>query len=281
MNHRLSLLCRCLQVSCSGYHAWCARLPCRRATQDVLLGATIASVHHECRAAYGSRRLWRELQARGIRCGRHHMDRLRQKQGLMTHRRKRFLRARRSYNATPAAPRLLQWPFRAAAPGQVWVGDISQIATREGVLHLAVIQDVCTRLIVGWAMSHLQLGKLAEDALDMALLQYRPDAGLTLHHDQGSQYRSLHYRAKTAKAKIRLSMSRPGMPYDNAMIESFFANLKLEINDGRPFENREAARTAVFEYIEVFYNRTRLHSGLGYTTPLQAEQQYQRVRTVP
>jgi putative transposase len=99
--------------------------------------------------------------------------------------------------------------------------------------------------------------------------------------DQGSQYRSLHYRAKTAKAKIRLSMSRPGMPYDNAMIESFFANLKLEINDGRPFENREAARTAIFEYIEVFYNRARLHSGLGYTTPLQAEQQYQQVRTVP
>ena len=161
------------------------------------------------------------------------------------------------------------------------MGDISQIPTREGILHLAVIQDVCTRRIVGWSMSHLQLGKLAEDALDMALLQHRPDAGLTLHHDQGSQYRSLHYRAKTAKAKIRLSMSRPGMPYDNAMIESFFANLKLEINDGRPFENREAARTAIFEYIEVFYNRTRLHSGLGYTTPLQAEQQYQRVRTVP
>ena len=120
------------------------------------------------------------------------MDRLRQKQGLMTHRRKRFLRARRSYNATLAAPRLLQWPFRAAAPGQVWVGDISQIPTREGILHLAVIQDVCTRRIVGWSMSHMQLGKLAEEALDMALLQHRPDPGLTLHHDQGSQYRSLH-----------------------------------------------------------------------------------------
>ena len=249
--------------------------------QDVLLGATIASVHHECRAAYGSRRLWRELLARGICCGRHHMDRLRQMHGLMTHRRKRFLRARRSYNAMPVAPRLLQWPFRAAAPGQVWVGDISQIPTREGTLHLAVIQDVCTRRIVGWSMSHLQSGKLAEEALDMALLHGRPRPGLTLHHDQGSQYRSLHYRAKTAKAKIRLSMSRPGMPYDNALIESFFANLKLEINDGRPFENREAARTAIFEYIEVFYNRARLHSGLGYTTPLQAEQQYQQVRTAP
>ena len=139
----------------------------------------------------------------------------------MTHRRKRFLRARRSYNAVPVAPRLLQWPFLAAAPEQVWVGDISQIPTREGILSLAVIQDVCTRRIVGWAMSHLQLGKLAEDALDMALFSCRPGPGLTLHHDQGSQYRSLHYRARTAKAKIRLSMSRPGLPYDNAMIESF------------------------------------------------------------
>lgn len=281
MNHRLSLLCRCLQVSCSGYHAWHSRRPSRRAQHDVLLGATIAAVHHECRAAYGSRRLWRELQARGVQCGRHQMDRLRHQQGLMTHRRRRFLRARRSYLAMPAAPRHLHWPFHAAAPGRVWVGDISQIPTREGILNLAVIQDVCTRRIVGWAMASHQRGTLAEDALDMALLQRPPMPGLTLHHDQGSQYRSLTYRAKTAKAKIRLSMSRPGMPYDNAMIESFFANLKLEINDGHPFSSRATARTAIFEYIEVFYNRTRLHSGLNYTTPLQTEQHYQQVRTVP
>ncbi|WP_449467350.1 transposase [Stenotrophomonas humi] len=121
----------------------------------------------------------------------------------------------------------------------------------------------------------------AEDALGMALVRYPPAPGLTLHHDQGSQYRSLQYRAKTAKAKIALSMSRPGMPYDNAMIESFFANLKLEINDGRPFASREAARTAIFEYIELFYNRARLHSALGYTTPLQIEQQYQQAGSVP
>lgn len=274
-------MCRCLDVSASGYHAWSTRRPCARQQADVLLGAIIAAAHHEFRAVYGSRRLWRVLHARGVICGRHRMDRLRRKQGLWTHRRRRFLRVRASFKSAPAAPRLLEWPFRSPAPKRIWVGDITQISTREGILHLAAIQDVYSRRIVGWSMSNQQLTKLAVDALEMALARYPPAPGLTLHHDQGSQYRSLQYSAKAAKAKVVLSMSRPGMPYDNAMIESFFANLKLEINDGRPFPNREAARTAIFEYIELFYNRARLHSALGYTTPLQIEQQYQQVRSVP
>lgn len=146
-------------------------------------------------------------------------------------------------------------------------GDIARISTRKGILHLSAIQDVYSRRIVSWSMSSQQLTKLTVDALEMALARYPPAPGPTLHHDQGSQYRSLQYSAEAAKAKIALSMSRPGASYENAMIETFLANLKLEINDCRPLPSREAARMAIFEYIELFYNRARLHSALDYITP--------------
>lgn len=224
--------------------------------------------------------MWRELRARGIACGRHRMDRLRREHDVWTRRRRRFLRARGAYQRTPAAPRLLQWPFVATAPDCVWVGDITHIATREGPLLLATVIDVFSRRVVGWAMDNHQRTDLTERALDMALQQRRPAPGLVLHHDRGSQYTSARYRAKVEAAKITLSMSRPSLPYDNAMAESFFASLKLEINDGEAFANRDAARRAVFEYVEVFYNRVRLHSGLGYRSPVQAEQEYLTVRFV-
>ena len=272
MNHRLADLCRALRVSPGGYHAWKVRPPSARQHADVRLAVVIVATHRECRQAYGSRRLWRELRARGIACGRHRMDRLRREHDIWTRRRRRFLRARSAYQRTPAAPRLLQWPFVATATDCVWVGDITHIATREGPLLLATVIDVFSRRVVGWAMDSHQRIELAERALDMALLHRRPAPGLVLHHDRGSQYTSARYRAKVEAAKITLSMSRPSMPYDNAMAESFFASLKLEINDGEAFVNRDAARRGVFEYVEVFYNRVRMHSGLGYRSPVQAEQ---------
>lgn len=240
----------------------------------------IAATHHEHRQAYGSRRLWRVLRQRGIECGRHRMDRLRHAHDLKTHRRRRFMRARAAYQRTPAAPRLLEWPFTADAPNQTWVGDITQLPTREGPLHLATVVDVYSRRVVGWAMDDHQRLDLTERALDMALQHRRPLPGLTLHHDRGSQYTGARYRAKAEEACIRLSMSRPSMPYDNAMAESFFATLKLEISDGKLFANRDTARTAVFEYVEVFYNRTRMHSSLGYRSPAQAEKDYLQASSV-
>jgi len=280
MNHRLIDLCRALKVSASGYHAWRQRPPSPRAQADTRLGVLIAAAHHEHRQAYGSRRLWRVLQMRGITCGRHRMDRLRREHDLWAQRRRRFVRTRAAYQRTPAAPRLLEWPFAAAAPDRSWVGDITQIPTREGLLHLATIVDVYSRRVVGWAMDDNQRLELTERALDMALQHRRPLAGLTLHHDRGSQYTAARYRAKAEEAKILLSMSRPSMPYDNAMAESFFATLKLEISDGKPFASRDAARTAVFEYVELFYNRTRMHSSLGYRSPVQAEREYRQGRSV-
>lgn len=276
----LADLCRVLQVSASGYHAWKRRPASARQQADVLLAAVIAATHRECREAYGSRRLWRELRARGIVCGRHRMDRLRREQQLWTRRRRRFLRSRGAYQRTFVPPRLVQWPFRASAPDRLWMGDITHVATREGPLLFATIVDAYSRRVVGWAMDDHQRMDLTERALDMALLHRRPQPGLILHHDRGSQYTGARYRAKAEAAKMRLSMSRPGMPYDNAMAESFFASLKLEINDGQAFKTREAARRAVFDYVEVFYNRVRMHSALGYRSPVQAERDYQQVRSV-
>lgn len=280
MSHGLAALCRALQVSASGYHAWKTRAPSVRAVADVGLAAVIAATHHEFRERYGSRRLWRELRRRGIECGRHRMDRLRRAFGLWTRRRRRFMRARAAYQRTPAAPRLCTWPFAADAPDRLWVGDMTVLPTREGPLHLAVLVDTCSRRVVGWAMDDHQRLDLTERALEMAIQHRCPKPGLLLHHDRGSQYTGARYRAKAEAAKIQLSMSRPSMPYDNAMAESFFATLKLELLDDRPFKTRDAARSAVFEYIEIFYNRDRMHSALDYRSPTQAEQQYQQVRSV-
>ena len=208
------------------------------------------------------------------------MDRLRREHGLSTRRRRRFLRTRAALQRTPAAPRCITWPFAAPAPDRVWVGDITHVPTRQGPLLLAVILDVYSRRVVGWAMDDHQRVELAERALQMALQHRRPSTGLILHHDRGSQYTSARYRAKAEEANIQLSMSRPSMPYDNAVAESFFATLKLELLHDRPHATRDDARQAVFEYLEVFYNRLRMHSAIGYRSPLAMERDYQREQSV-
>lgn len=273
----MTALCRALGVSRSGFHAWQGREPSLRAQSDARLAVLIQAAHQEHRLAYGTRRLWRVLVGRGEICGRHRVARLRRRHGVVTQRRRRFQRARAAYQRTPAAPNRLSWPFTSAAPDQVWVGDITHVPTREGWLYLSIVLDVCTRRVVGWAMASHQTHDLAERALHMALVHRRPSPGLILHHDRGSQYTGARYRAKVEAAKLTLSMSRPGMPYDNAMAESFFGTLKLELVPDAVF----AARLAVFEYIEVFYNRTRLHSALGYQSPAQYEEQLNRLGYVP
>lgn len=277
----VSMLCRALGVSRSGLHAWQNRVPSARAQADARLATVIKAVHIEHRQAYGTRRLWRVLVSRGEMCGRHRVARLRQRHGVVTLRRQRFLRARATYQKMPAAPNRLAWPFTAAAPDRVWVGDITHVPTREGWLYLATVLDVCSRRVVGWAMASQQTRDLTERALHMAIVHRRPASGLILHHDQGSQYTSARYRAKVEAAKMVLSMSRPGMPYDNAMAESFFGTLKLEGLPDKPFATREAARLAVFEYIEVFYNRTRMHSALDYQSPARYEERFNRLEYVP
>ena len=274
-------MCRALGVSRSGFHAWQQRTPSAREQADTRLATVIQATHMEHRQAYGTRRLWRVLVGRGEVCGRHRIARLRRRHGVVTLRRRRFLRARAAYQRVPAAPNRLAWPFVSPAPDRVWVGDITHVSTREGWLYLATVLDVCSRRVVGWAMDSQQTRDLAERALHMALVHRRPAPGLVLHHDQGCQYTSARYRAKAEAAKMILSMSRPGMPYDNAMAESFFSTLKLEGVPDKTFESREAARLALFDYIEVFYNRTRMHSSLEYQSPAQYEERFNRLRYVP
>lgn len=274
----MALLCRALGVSRSGFHAWRVRRPSARAQANTRLAAVIRAVHLEHREAYGTRRLWRVLVSRGEVCGRHQVARLRREHDVRTRRRRRFLRARASYQRVPAAPNRLAWPFASAAVDRIWVGDITHINTREGWLFLAIVLDVCSRRIVGWSMASTQKRELAEDALQMAIVHRRPSLGLTLHHDQGSQYTSARYRAKVEAAGMVLSMSRPGFPYDNALAESFFSTLKLELMREQAFLTRDEARRAVFDYIEIFYNRVRMHSALQYRSPAEHEERLGRLR---
>ncbi len=270
--HPVQRLCQVLEVSTSGFYAWRGRLPSARAQDDVRLLRQIVALHAQTREAYGSDRLWQALRQAGETCGRHRVRRLRREHGIQTQRRRRYLRSRSAYQRVPSAPRLLDWPFRSPARDCIWVADITHVPTRQGWLYLAAVLDVYSRLIVGWAMSDRQQQDLASTALAMALARRRPAAGTIHHSDQGSQYTSHVYRQQLKDAGLVASMSRPGMPYDNAVMESFFSSLKQELTHHERFVTHDEARSKVFDYIEVFYNRQRLHSRLDYRSPTTFEQ---------
>jgi len=235
------------------------------------LAAKISQLHREFREAYGTERLWRELRDRGERCGRHRVARLRQRHAIITKRRRRFLRARAVYQLTVPAPNRLSWPFRSPDRNRVWAGDMTQIPTRHGWLYLAVILDLYSRRVIGWAMADRQQQNLTSAALDMAIARRQPEPGVIHHSDRGSQYTSQAYRDQLARHGLLASMSRVGMPYDNAIVESFFSSLKNELTHHERFANVDEARSQVFDYIEVFYNRQRKHEALNYCSPEQFE----------
>jgi len=268
---RITTMCRVLRVSRSGYYDWKDRPSSARARRDAELLDAIRCVHRSSRGAYGAEKTWRELRAQGIICGRHRVARLRQEAGIVAHRRKRFV-AQRHHRRTQIVPNHLDRRFdRARRPDQVWAGDITLIPTGAGWLYLAIVIDLHTRQIVGWAMSARQNRALVKAALEMAIEHRQPRPGLLHHTDQGSVYASQEYQSLLATHNIKPSMSRAGNCYDNAVAECFFSTLKNELVHGAKYRDRDAARRAIFEYIEVFYNRQRLHQGLGYRTPLQAE----------
>lgn len=263
-------MCRVLEVSRSGYYAWQQRTPSVHERDDAFLAVQIATHHTRSRATYGSRRIREALRAEGMRCSRGRVVRLMQQQGLHT-------KARRPYKVTtrvnprlPVAPNLLDRQFTASRPNEKWLADFTYIPTQQGWLYLATVLDVFSRQIVGWSMSDRQQTALVENALRMALTRRCPTAALLHHSDQGSQYVSRDYQKLLAHHHIQVSMSRTGDPYDNAMVESFFATLKTECVTHR-FASRALARAALFDYIEVWYNRQRLHSSLGYRSPAAFE----------
>jgi transposase InsO family protein len=270
---QIMLMCRVLGVSRSGYYAWRKRPPRPRKMADQQLTEQIEVIHRQSRRTYGPVRVQVELADQGIRCGHNRVARLMREAGLSAKQSRKFkLRTTDSNHDEPIAPHLLQRDFTASRPNQKWLGDITFIPTAAGWLYLAVILDLYSRRIVGWAMGDSLDRSLVLRALRMALETRQPEPGLLHHSDRGSQYASQDYRALLTKYQIQASMSRKGNCYDNAPVESFFANLKTELIHQRRYLTRQEAQTDIFEYIEVFYNRYRRHSALGYLSPVAFEE---------
>ncbi len=268
----IRLLCRTLHVSRAGFYAWRGRAPSSRAQADERLGVEIVAIHAQMRQRYGSPRIHAELVERGCRAGRKRVARLMRVHGLAARRRRRFRVTTQSRHPLPIAPNVLARQFQRPEPDQAWVTDITYIPTGEGWLYLAVILDLCSRFAVGWAMNDRITDDLTLDALGMALARRRPAPGLLHHSDRGSQYASADYQRVLAQHEIVCSMSRRGDCWDNAVAESFFASLKVELVHDATWPTRTAARTELFEYLEVFYNGQRRHSALGYLSPRAFEQ---------
>jgi len=266
-------MCRVLDVSESGYYAWKHREPSQRTLADEQLATRIHEAHEASHHIYGSRRIHAEVLEQGGTCGRKRVVRLMRQLGICSRLRRRRIKTTDSRRADPVAENLLGRDFTAEMPNSKWVTDITGVWTGEGWLYLAVVLDLFSRCVVGWAMGAHRNTDLVEQAILMALMHRHPQGDLLHHSDRGSQYTSASYQALLAQVGIRVSMSRKGNCYDNAVMESFFGSLKGEWTDQRTYHNYQEARQSIFEYIEVFYNRQRRHSSLGYLSPVMYEQQ--------
>jgi transposase InsO family protein len=269
----IRVMCRVLAVSRSGYYAWPKRPISARKMADQELSQQIKEIYEHSRQTYGSPRIWAELAAQGVRCGRKRVARLMRQAALCARQRGKFkVITTDSAHNYPVARNLLEQDFSASRPNEKWLGDITYIPTAQGWLYLAVILDLYSRRIVGWAMSDSLERHLVIAALHMAIHRRQPPPGLLHHSDRGSQYASHDYQAVLTQAQMQCSMSRAGNCYDNAPMESFFGTLKTELVHHCQYQTKAEAKTAIFEYIEVFYNRLRRHSALGYQSPVNFEQ---------
>lgn len=267
----VAALCRVLHVSRSGFHDWQGRPASQRTRTDAKLIKEIRRVHSEHREAYGALKTWHALRQQQIACGKHRVARLRRQAGIEARRVRRQRITVEHHKSAAPAPDRLQQRFAASRPDRIWSGDMTFIRTREGWLHLAVLVDVFSRKVVGWAMDPRPGQDLHLGALAMAITQRRPTRGLIHHTDRGSQYRTRAYQAMLTTHGILASMNGRKVPQDNAIAESFFSTLKNELIHHQDFTTRNEARSAIFEFIEVFYNRKRIHQSLAYQTPEQVE----------
>jgi putative transposase len=271
--HSVVKMAKILGVTRGGYYAWRSRTPSQRSAEEQRIVEQIQVIQAEVKDRYGSPRVHRELQGRGIRVGHNRVARLMRLKGLGAKRRKRYRSTTDSAHALPVAENLVNRRFEVPVANRVWVSDLTYIPTAEGWLYLCTILDLHSRRVVGWSMSSGMTSDLVVQALVMAVLLRRPPKGLIFHSDRGSQYCSHVFRRWAARYGIRQSMSRKGDCWDNAPAESFFKTLKAELYGHQAFRTRQEARTVIFEYIEVFYNRIRLHSSLGYQSPADFERQ--------
>ena len=271
----LVALCRVLGVSRSSYYAALARPASRRSTADIALRQNIVEVHQRQRKVPGAVKCWLLLKEQGIACGKHRVARLRKDAGLQAKRTARFRVMEKHQHTEPPAPDLVKRQFTVAAPNKVWVSDITTIRTCEGWVHVAIVLDLFSRLVVGWAIDRTQAATLPIAALRMAIAQRKPAASLICHSDQGSVYGSRAYRQVLTDHQLLPSMSRRGNCHDNAVAESFFSNLKNEMTHHAIYETRQEAKDEISEYIELYYNRERLHQTLRYRTPAAIDASYQ------
>jgi putative transposase len=271
---RLTRMCHVLQVSRSGYYAWQRRGPSARTQANQRLIARMRVLHQQTREAYGARKMWHLLKRDGLVCGRHRVARLRRFAGIVALRRRRYVRTVQvRQHETPAIPNRLNQQFAVSVKNRVWAGDLTFVPTRTGWLTVAVLLDLYSRRVVGWAMSSRQTLSVVVEAWWMAWQHRRPAPGLVHHSDQGNQYRATLYQAILARRGVVPSMSRKGNCYDNAPVESFFSALKNELVRHRQFQNQAEAQVAIEDYIDRFYNRQRLHQALGYRSPEEFERQ--------
>lgn len=262
-------LCEALDVTPSGYYAWQTRGMSEREAADVRLGDAIERVFVQSRRTYGSHRVWLKLRDEGIRTSRKRVARLMRERGLQSIRvRKRRIGLTKAGQSAYFAPNVLKQDFTATRKNEKWVTDTTYVPTDEGWLYLVSVMDLFSRQVVGWAMGEHHDAELATSALDMAIRRMRPAPGLIVHSDRGSEFANATFHKRAADSQICLSMSSTGNCYDNAAAESFFATVKLEGVPEEGFASRQEARMALFDYIEVFYNRQRLHSGIDYARPI-------------
>ena len=273
-------MCEVLNVSPSGYYAWCDRPVSAREMANQELVEKIKVVHAESLETYGSPRVYQELKAQGVACSENRVARLMRLYHIRAKQTKRYKATTKRNKAHPVAPNLLKRDFVADWPDQKWLSDITYIPTQEGWLYLAAVLDLHTRRIIGWALSDRMTSDLTLTALEMALLQLPLGIDLIHHSDQGSQYTAQEYQTVLKNHGIRASMNGAGTWYDNAPMESFFGTLKSELVHHRAYQTRNEAKADVFYYIESFYNRHRLHSSLGYLSPDEYEQLFYQQQEV-
>jgi putative transposase len=267
----VAVMCSVFQVSRSGYYAWNKRPESSRSKENRELSQEIATIHRESDGIYGSPKIHGELQRRGKRHGKNRIVRLMRKDGLYSKTKRKFRVTTDSNHSQPVAPNLLNREFTPASANQAWVCDITYIWTAEGWLYLAIVMDLFSRTIVGWSMAERMTRQLTMEALTLAAKRRNPPRGLLHHSDRGSQYASDDYQALLTKHGMVCSMSRTGNCWDNAPAESFFGILKRELIFHKRYLSRSQARQSIFDYIERFYNRRRIHSSLGYLTPNEFE----------
>lgn len=270
----ISLMCEVIGVSRGGYYSWLRRPESKRNIENRNLKTEIRSIHAESKRIYGSPKVYEELKDRGIRCSLKRVTRLMREDGLYAKTTKKFKATTNSRHSRPVAENILDRRFNLDAPNKAWVSDITYIPTREGWLYLSTIIDLYSRSVVGWGMKERMTTQLVTDAFNMALMKRIPP--LIHHSDRGSQYASEEFQKLLREHGVQCSMSGKGNCYDNAVAESFFGTLKKELIYFEDYKTRDEAKRSIFEYIEIFYNRKRRHSSLGYKSPVE----FEKLRTV-